>query len=64
MPTIGRAIPVGKPIAWSPEDDALLMHEVSEGSTFRQIGRRLGISQTSVHHRFEKLRKQMGWQAV
>ena len=64
MRTIGRAIPVGKPVEWTPEGDALLMHELSEGATFRQIGRRLGLDQSSVHRRFEKLRQQMGWQAV
>lgn len=49
---------------WTKEDDDRLMELVSEGLSFIEIGRRMGLSRDAASGRFARLRKAMGEQAA
>ena len=50
--------------AWPHDFDALLMDGIAEGVGFTAIGKMLGKTKNACISRFNKIRKDMGWQAV
>jgi DNA-binding MarR family transcriptional regulator len=50
--------------AWSEDDDAILMDGIAQGLTFEKVGRILRKSKGSCISRFNRLKADLGWQAV
>jgi hypothetical protein len=50
--------------AWPDDADAILMDGLAEGVGFTAIGKMLGKSKNACISRFNKIRKDMGWQAT
>jgi hypothetical protein len=50
--------------AWPEDFDAILMDGIAEGVGFTAVGKMLGKTKNACISRFNKIRKDMGWQAA